>query len=141
MFFKIGEYAEERDSQYELYQAVDAGRFDKVCQNYKLITGDVVNVLVPYDIEEFDRLSQIVQKREFMTIEDIRHWVAQARDYAVGVFRPAHDSFKWQALAPVQFGAVFKYDTRNADWFICLPEAEYNDLCGLKLPENFVGIC
>lgn len=140
LFFTIGNYAEGRDSQNELFQAVDAGRFDIVSQNYKLIPGDMVNVLVPYNIEEFGRLSQMVQKREFMTAEEIRLWVAQAREYAVGIFRPAHDSLKWQALAPVQFGAVFKYDNHDADWFICLPEAEYNELCGLKLPENFVGI-
>ena len=141
LFFTLGNYAEGRDSQYELFQAIDAGRFDIVSQKYKLIPGDMVNVLVPYDIEEFGRLSQMVQNREFMTAEEIRLWVAQAREYAVGIFRPAHDSLKWQALAPVQFGAVFKYDNHDADWFICLPEAEYDELCGLKLPENFVGIC
>ncbi len=141
LFFTLSNYAEGRDSQYELFQAIDAGRFDIVSQKYKLIPGDMVNVLVPYDIVEFDRLSQMVQKREFMTAEEIRQWVALAREYAVGIFRPAHDSLKWQALAPVQFGVVFKYENHDADWFICLPEAEYDDLGGLKLPETFVGIC
>jgi len=140
-FFTLGNYVEGRDSQFELFQAVDAGHFDLVSQKFKLIPGDMVNVLVPYNKEEFDRLSQIVQRREYMTVEEIRQWVAKAREHAVGIFRPDHDSFKWQALAPVQFGPVFKYENQDADWFVCLPEAEYDELCGLKLPEHFVGIC
>lgn len=140
-FFTLGNYVEGRDSQFELFQSVDAGQFDMVAQKFKLIPGDMVNVLVPYDKEEFERLSDIVQRREYMTAEEIRQWAARAREHAVGIFRPAHDSFMWQALSPVQFGPVFKYDNQEADWFVCLPEAEYDELCGLKLPEHFVGIC
>ena len=141
LYFTLGNYTEGCDSQYELFQAVDAGRFDIVSQKYKLIPGDMVNVLVSYNKNEFDRLRQVVQRREFMSAVEIRQWVACAREHAVGIFRPSHDSLKWQALDPVQFGAVFKYDNQDADWFICLPEAEYDELCGLKLPENFVNIC
>ena len=140
-FFTLGGYDAVGESQLDLFEAVDAGQFDIVSQKYKLIPGDMVNVLVPYDIDEFDRLRQTVQSRDYMTVEGIRQWVAQAREHAVGIFRPPNDSFKWQVLEPVQFGVVFKYDNQDADWFICLPEAEYDELCGLKLPENFVGIC
>ena len=101
----------------------------------------MVNVLVPYNQDEFDRLSEMVRKRDYMTAAEIRQWVRQAREHAVSLFRPERDSFKWQALEPVQFGPGFKYDNHDADWFICLPEAEYDELCGLKLPENFISIC
>ena len=100
-----------------------------------------MNVLVQYNQDEFDRLSEMVRKRDYMTVAEIRQWVRQAREHAVSLFRPKRDSFKWQALEPVQFGPGFKYDNHDADWFICLPEAEYDKLCGLKLPENFVSIC
>ena len=140
-FFALGGYDELRDSQHELFQAVDAGDFEIVSQKYKLIPGDMVNVLVPYNQDEFDRLSDIVQQGNYMTAEEIRQWVKKAREHAVGLFRPNRDSFKWQALEPIQFGPGFKYDNHDADWFICLPEAKYEKLCGLKLPENFVSIC
>jgi CRISPR-associated helicase Cas3 len=141
LFFTLGKYDASRSSQYELFEAVDAGRFDIVSKKYKLIPGDMVNVLVSYDKGEFDRLRQVVQKRDYMTADEIRQWVAQAREHSVGIFRPKHDSPKWQALDPVQFGAVLNYGNQDANWFICLPEAEYDPLCGLKLPENFVVFC
>lgn len=140
-FFTLGGYDEGRDSQHELFEAVTAGDFAIVSQKYKLIPGDIVNVLVSYNREEFDRLTEVVRERNYMTAEEIRQWVGQAREHAVGLFRPDSDSFKWQALEPVQFGLGFKYDNHDADWFICLPEAEYDEMCGLKLPKNFVSIC
>ena len=140
-FFALGSYDGLQYSQHDLFQAVDAGAFDIVSAKYKLIPGDMVNVLVPYDQGEFDKLAEKIRMRTYMNAEAIREWVRCAREHAVSVFRPAHDSFKWQALQPVQFGPVFQYDNHDADWFICLPEAEYDELCGLKLPEEFVGIC
>jgi len=141
LFFQVGRYETIRGSQADLFQAVKAGQFDDVAKKYKLIPGDTVNVLVPYDKERFAYLCHIVQKRDYMTGQEIRQWVAMAREHAVGLFRPDRDSFQWQALEPVQFGPTLRYDNHDADWFICLPEAEYDDLCGLRLPENFVGIC
>ena len=141
IFFEMGGYTEEHKSQRLLHEAVVAGDFKEVARLYKLIPGDMVNVLVPYDRHEFDRLRKIVQRRDFMRADDIRSWVTQARAHAVGVYRPDSDSMKWQALEPVQFGALLKYDNDDADWFICLPEADYDSLCGLKLPESFIDIC
>jgi CRISPR/Cas system-associated endonuclease/helicase Cas3 len=141
LFFDLGNYDIGRDSQFELHQAVEAGRFDIVSQKYKLIPGDMVNVLVPYDKENFDQLRQVVQRRDYMSAEEIRQWVSQAREHAVGIYRPKPDSMKWQALNPVQFGADYKYENQDVDWFICLPEAKYDEKCGLKLPGSFIGIC
>jgi len=141
LFFDLGNYKEERKSQAELHRAVDAGYFEEVSRIYRLIPGDTVNVLVPHDEAEFNRLRAVVQKREFMNAQEIRKWVHEAREYAVGVYRPKPDSLKWMALEPVQFGVHFRNDNHDADWFISLPEAEYDSVCGLKLPESFEGIC
>lgn len=141
IFFELGNYTGERREQAKLHEAVVAGNFEEVSKHYKLIPGDMINVLVPYDREVFERLAEEVRKREFMKAEEIRKWVAKAREHAVGLYRPNSDSMRWQGLEPIQFGAIFKYDNHDADWFICLPEAEYDPLCGLKLPESFIGIC
>lgn len=141
LFFALGNYDSERSSQAELHRAVDAGYFEEVSKKYRLIPGDMVNVLVPYDEANFNRLRAVVQQREFMSAEEIRSWVREAREHAVGVYRPQPDSLKWLALEPVQFGVLLKYDNHDADWFISLPEAKYDELCGLKLPDNFVDIC
>lgn len=140
-FFEFGRYTTERDSQYDLFQAVKAGRFDEVSKHYKIIPGDMVNVLVPYNRLEFNRLKEIVQNQNYMRSSDIREWVSQAREYAVSIYRPGIDSPNWQALEPIQFGCRFKYDNHDADWFVCLPSAEYDDLCGLNLPDTFSFIC
>jgi CRISPR-associated helicase Cas3/CRISPR-associated endonuclease Cas3-HD len=141
IFFELGGYAEERQEQALLHEAVVAGNFEEVSKHYKLIPGDMINVLVPYDQDAFNRLSAEVRDSGFMRGEEIRNWVARAREYSVGIYRPNPDAMKWQALEPVQFGAMLKYDNHDADWFICLPEAQYDSLCGLKLPDDFVGIC
>lgn len=141
IFFELGNYTGERREQAILHEAVVAGNFEEVSKNYKLIPGDMINVLVPYDREAFERLAGEVRRRECMKADEIRKWVAKAREHAVGIYRPKSDSMKWQGIEPVQFGAVFKYDNHDADWFICLPEAEYDSLCGLKLPEDFIGVC
>lgn len=141
IFFELGNYTGERNEQARLHEAVAAGNFEEVSKHYKLIPGDMINVLVPYDRETFEKLAGEVKKREFMKAEEIRKWVSKAREYAVGLYRPHSDSMKWQGIEPVQFGAVLKYDNHDADWFICLPLAEYDSLCGLNLPESFIGVC
>lgn len=141
IFFELGNYTGERREQARLHEAVVAGNFEEVSKHYKLIPGDMINVLVPYDIEAFERLAGEVRRREFMKAEEIRKWVTKAREHAVGIYRPHSDSMKWQGIEPVQFGVVLKYDNHDADWFICLPEAEYDSMCGLKLPDGFIGIC
>ena len=141
IFFELGNYTGERREQERLHEAVVAGNFEEVSKHYKLIPGDMINVLVPYDREAFELLAGEVKKREFMKAEEIRQWVSKAREHAVGLYRPKSDSMKWQGIEPVQFGAVLKYDNHDADWFICLPLAGYDPLCGLKLPDSFIGVC
>lgn len=140
-FFEFGRYTRERDSQFDLFQAVRAGRFDEVSKHYKLMPGDMLNVLVPYNGSAFNRLKEIILNKNYMRSSDIREWVSQAREYAVSIYRPNMDSPNWQALDPIQFGCRFKYDNRDADWFVCLQSAEYDDLCGLNLPDTFSLIC
>lgn len=143
LFFQLGRFDREEGVQRELFEALKAGDFQEVDDRYQMIPGDMVNVLVPYCEESFDALRKTVQAKEFMSGEDIRKWVVNARGSAVGLFRPNGDSFSWQALEPVQFGPTLQYDNHNADWFVLLPGAgaQYEDLIGLKLPDEFVVLC
>lgn len=141
IFYSLGDYTGDRKEQRALFEALQAGSFEDVSANYRLIPGDMINVLVPYNQEIFERLKERVISGAFFTAPDIRQWVAEAREFAVSIYRPQSDSPVWQALQPIQFGPKFKYDNQDADWFYCLPSAEYDLLLGLKLPKEFVNIC
>jgi len=141
VFYSLGDYTGDRKEQRKLFEAIRAGSFEDVSANYRLIPGDMINVLVPYDQKVFEILKGRVMSGVFLTAPDIRRWVAEAREFAVSIYRPKSDSPVWQTLQPIQFGPKFKYDNQDADWFYCLPSAEYDPLLGLKLPKEFINIC
>ncbi len=141
IFYSLGDYTGDREEQRALFEAIQAGSFEDVAVNYRLIPGDMINVLVPYDRERFEILKERVTSGTFFTAQAIRKWVAEARELSVSIYRPKLDSPVWQVLQPIQFGPKFKYDNQEADWFYCLPDAEYDPLLGLKLPKEFINIC
>ncbi|MCK9275778.1 MAG: CRISPR-associated helicase Cas3' [Syntrophales bacterium] len=141
MFYSLGDYTGDRTEQRALFEAIRAGSFEDVAVNYRLIPGDMINVLVPYCSERFEILKERVTSGTFFNAQDIRQWVAEAREFSVSIYRPKLDSPAWQVLQPIQFGPKFKYDNQEADWVYCLPDAKYDSLLGLKLPKEFINIC
>jgi CRISPR-associated helicase Cas3 len=111
-------------------EAVTAEHFATVARQMHLIEQDAINVLVPYDHDEFNRLRSEAQERGSIT----RAWVLQARPHTVGVFVSGSDRERLQA-----FLLPFEIHGEESDWWYlsdCGKEC-YHPQLGLKPPAEF----
>jgi hypothetical protein len=130
----VGTRSGEREAN--LGQALDECSFVKVANLYRLIDSDTINVLVPYDPATFDTLRDEILNGDRRKPGFIRDWIRRARPHSVGVYRPRPDSPNWCFIQPVYFGKPL--DSNNdADWFICLPDATYDENLGLQFPDDW----
>jgi hypothetical protein len=66
-----------------LYDAIARQDFEEVAQQYRIISQDTINVLVPYKREIFRQIRNIANNEGLS-----RQWLMKARPYSVSLFRP-----------------------------------------------------
>ncbi len=118
----------------DLTSAIEACDFVKVAKHFRLIEGDSINILVPYDREQFEKLREETQRDEFHNPAAIRRWIKKARPHAISLRRPcekaSRDSPLWNWIEPVQFSGKKDRTNREANWFTALESARYDPLLG-----------
>lgn len=118
------------DASREITGAVGEGDFQKTARSYRLIPGDSINVLVPYDEAVFRAL---VAQEEAHGIGG--GWMRRAGRYCVSVFRPSEDAVAWSRMR----AARLRDGTPASDFYIYLKAEDYHidgDL-GLVVPDQF----
>ncbi len=111
----------------ELIRAIYERDFPEVAQNYRLITQDAINVLVPYDPKAFAALAREVRQTG-LTYE----WILRARAHAVGLFRPRAEQFVITHLEPARLP---RNQGDSEDWFVYLTSDHYDERRGLMPPQ------
>jgi CRISPR-associated endonuclease/helicase Cas3 len=127
-----GRASTEREDERELLEAIRAGDFAEVAKHYRLINQDAIQVLVPYDRTEFDRIRGEIAEVERLNPKFIRAWVHQATPHAVSMFRPQGEGILWNHLEPIQFSRRHAVEDSRCSWFAALPGIEYDMLIGLS---------
>lgn len=118
--------AEPENRNAALTGAFDVLNFDQVAKLYRVIAKDAVNVLMPYDPVLFEEL-----RDEVLQTGLTRKWIAKARPYTVGLFRPKDDDpVRWhlQSISGRQAAP-------SENWFIYTNANHYSDETGLTPPE------
>jgi CRISPR-associated helicase Cas3/CRISPR-associated endonuclease Cas3-HD len=99
------------DEDDELMKAIKMRHFRKVAENYHVIEKrDAVNVLVPFDDDEFNALRDKAEADGGIK----RDWIVRARPHAVSLFRPRPEDLRWGWLAPVCSGGS---GLRQEEWY------------------------
>lgn len=112
----------------ELKDAIQRQDFVALANLYRLIPHDTINVLVPYDLEVYEKLASEV-RASGLTWE----WIRRTRPHAVGLYRPKRDAIVRSYLEPVPL----KRKGESDEWLIYLNERHYDrELKGLVPPEQ-----
>lgn len=112
----------------ELADALLARDFERVAAEYRLISSDTVQVLVPYDLVGYESLRREVDHG--LSFENARRWFARAAPLAVNIFRPSRDA-DVSGLIPVHVGSG-SWAQHDSDWFVLANENLYDrDRLGL----------
>lgn len=108
-----------------LRDAIDNQDFVETAARYRVIEQDAINVLVPYDDAEYDRLADLARKEGIDGA-----WIAAARPYVVSLFRPrpADPVLAWLEPARVRGGEY------SDEWYIYLRREHYDRNIGLAPP-------
>ncbi len=114
-------------SKEQLVDAIQRQDFPQVAQLYRVIPGDAVNILVPYDELAFEDLRAATQEGEVGL-----RWIASARPHAVSIFRPASDdpAYSLISLVTLTGGAT------SEQWFLCTSREAYDERTGLMMPST-----
>ncbi|BCW98137.1 MAG: CRISPR-associated helicase/endonuclease Cas3 [Armatimonadota bacterium] len=83
----------------DLQDAIKRQDFETVAREFRLIADDAINVLVPYDLKEFERLRTEVEETGLTA-----KWLRRARPHSVSVFRPRPRDPILRYLKPVPCG-------------------------------------
>ncbi|AFM23518.1 CRISPR-associated helicase/endonuclease Cas3 [Desulfomonile tiedjei] len=110
-----------------LKDALNLRDFTKVADLYRIIDSDTINVLVPYDHQTFQKL-----RNEALASGITRHWIAKARPYTIGMFRPKPDHPLWLYLEAVPL----KSRKPSGDWFVYFEARHYSSETGLVVPSE-----
>ncbi len=117
----------------DLIEAIMGFDFSEVARQYRLISQDTINIVVPWSPAGplYDEL------RDLAACEGLsRQWIQRARPLSVGLYRPNPDDTIWDALMPVPYFRGGKKNPGKEDWFIYLREEGYHDDLGLIPPDN-----
>lgn len=102
--------------------ALQARDFERIAAEYRLIDGDTVRVLVPYEVETYRELRR--QADPHLPFERARQWFARAAFLAVNIYRPGQDA-DTSALIPVQVGSR-EQGQDETEWFVLADEELYD---------------
>lgn len=111
-------------------EALEREGFVTVSTMFRLIEKDAINVLVPYDPDEFAAL-----RDEALTSGRItRDWITRARPYTVGLFLHGRDRARLQP-----FLLPFKIHGEESDWWYLADSGKeyYDSSLGLKPPPEW----
>ena len=125
---ELYDIAKPETKNKELLAAILGQNFVETAELYRVIKQDVINVLVPYDLEAFQRLAEEVRETGLTS-----RWIAQARPHTVGLFRPQDGDPVWSYLDPVPVG---RRRESSEEWFIYLEKEHYHSLTGLVPPSS-----
>ncbi|HRC86197.1 MAG TPA: CRISPR-associated helicase/endonuclease Cas3, partial [Thermoanaerobaculia bacterium] len=129
-FYELSKCTENWQKLHEALQALD---FEALAREYRLIEQDAINVLVPYDIGEFERLRGEVAARGWLTAELRR----RLQPHVVSLYRPKQGKDVWQVLEPLPAGR----GEASEEWFVLVrPEAYDPELLGfLELEASWIA--
>jgi len=114
------------ESRTELDDALIALDYARARTLYRVIDKrDSVNLLVPYDLRQYETLAQAARNEGLS-----RAWMARASPYAVSIFRPKPDQAIRNYIEPVRL----KNGNPAPDWFIHLRPEHYRQDLGLEVP-------
>ncbi|MDD3717749.1 MAG: CRISPR-associated helicase Cas3' [Actinomycetota bacterium] len=117
----------------DLLDAIDLRDFEKVASNYRIIENNTINILVPYNPGIFTLLAEEARNNRLNA-----KWIARARPYAIGLFKPSADNPVSSYIEPVPIGK----GAFSENWFVYLNENHYCPETGLNPPEGmecFIG--
>lgn len=104
-----------------LRDAIHAVDFEQTASEYRVIDQSTVNVVVPFDVDVFERLwDDAITAQKSMT----RDWIKRARPYAVSVFERGLDALP---IAPVLASGD------KPRWYMCTSREAYDDAVGLRV--------
>ena len=117
----------------DLIEAIMGFDFPEVARQYRLISQDTINIVVPWTPAKplYDELRELAENEGLN-----RRWIQHARPLSVGLYRPNSDDSIWDALMPVPYFRGGKKTPGKEDWFIYLREEDYHDELGLIPPDN-----
>jgi CRISPR-associated helicase Cas3/CRISPR-associated endonuclease Cas3-HD len=133
-----GRAADEIDDERELLDAIRAGDFAEIAKLYRLIDQDAINVVVPYDTDEFTALRDAVADGARLKADEVRRWRHRAARHTVSLYRPKPKDPVWNLIEPVLFGR--QREGEQADWFVALATLEYDGLTGLSASTEMAWI-
>lgn len=110
----------------ELIDAINCRDFVEVAKRYRVIDGDMINILTPYDPMAYQELRDAVDKCYLSAA-----WMRRAQPYTVSVYRPQSNDSIWGAIIPVPIN----WKETSNDWFLYERSDGYHEYFGL-LPEN-----
>ena len=112
---------------------VEILNFEDVARLFKVIDQDTINILVPYDQERFNLLSEeVMDKNRGFT----RSWQKRAIQYSVSVFRPKPSDVIVGCLEKIPIG----YESFSEDWFLASSILQYHPKLGLIIPKSSENI-
>lgn len=132
------ELAKVADLSQEIRDALDARDFEQIAKCYHLIEQDSISVLVPYDLEAFEKLKDELREAGHLTGD----WIRRARRHAVNLYRPEANAPVWAYLKPAPLGRDRNREERESqEWFVYLAEDHYDrELLGLtEAPEIWIA--
>lgn len=111
----------------DLQEALRALDFADVADRYRVIEKDAVNVLVPYDQQQYLSLAADARQNGLS-----RSWIAKARPYSISVSRPRKNNANNLQLEPIRF----VWNQLSEDWFIYPDNGDYDADKGLASPAS-----
>ena len=109
----------------EFLEALRTRDFAEISSLYRLISNDTVRVLVPYELDVFEKLN--AEQLQDEGIDSIREWVAGATPLSVSVQRSK--GLNSTGLQPVFFRRNAEQD--RPDWFVLREVDNYAKDVGL----------
>jgi CRISPR-associated endonuclease/helicase Cas3 len=123
---KLGK--EERRTERELHQAMRHGDLEGTAKRYHLIPGGGVQVVVPWDLDEFDELKRQSLGSQWLKME----WLRAAQLHSVSLFAWQLNQYLGVLLA-APLGARLP-EQRSEEWFFLTDPALYEESLGLSEP-------
>ncbi len=145
-----GRDRQQQDDEAELLQAIQAGDFAETDKQYRLIDQNMIQIVLPYDLETSLRLiddaTESAAENGGMTPKQIRRWQRLAAPHAVAIYRPRDNDEIFSRLLPIHFGSGIKESssashdssvaTSQIEWWYPADSDCYDELIGMRLAET-----
>jgi len=110
----------------ELLAAICRQDFPQVCHLYRVIPQNTINILVPYEPDIFNRLTEEVRANGLT-----RQWIIKARPYTVAIFHPSSPRDPiYLNLEPIKIRPDKAEE--SDEWYIYRKEDDYDKETGLN---------